>query len=158
MFFHNLKIDGEGKVNYKKIAGAVYKELKQKSNLKAEVVLANEEEIRKLNSENRNVDKVTDVLSFPTLDGIRNKILVPEDYPYEIDGNRIFIGSVALCLEQAKRQADELGHSTEREYVYLVIHGLLHLFGFDHMTDEDKKEMRSHEKSILKRLKIEEEE
>ena len=158
MFFHNLKIEGEGNVNYKKIAGAVYKELKQKAKLKAEVVLVNEEEIKKLNAENRNVDKVTDVLSFPTLDGIRNKILDPKDYPYELDGDRLFIGSVALCLEQAKRQADELGHATEREYVYLVIHGLLHLFGFDHMTDEDKKEMRSHEKSILKRLKIEEEE
>ena len=109
MFFHNLKIEGEGKVNYKKIARAVYKELKQKAKLKAEVVLVNEEEIKKLNAENRNVDKVTDVLSFPALDGIRNKILDPKDYPYELDGDRLFVGSVALCLEQAKRQADELG-------------------------------------------------
>ncbi len=155
MFFRNLKIEGDGNVDYKKIANAVYKELGQKARLKAEVVLVNEEEIKKLNAENRNVDKVTDVLSFPTLDGIRNVILSEKDYPYELDGNRLFIGSVALCLEQAARQAEEYGHSTEREYVYLVIHGLLHLFGFDHMNDEDKKEMRAREKNILKRLKVE---
>ncbi len=157
MFFKDLRIDGEGVINYKKIAKAVYKELNQKANLKAEVVTVNESEIQALNLEHRKMDKVTDVLSFPTLDGVRNTVLNPNDYPYEIDGSRLFIGSIAICVEQAKRQAEEYGHSLEREYTYLVIHGLLHLFGYDHMNDEDKKEMRSHEKAVLKRLKIEEE-
>ena len=72
----------------------------------------NGEEIRRLNRELRATDKVTDVLSFPTLDGIKGEEICEEDYPYEIDeeGN-LLIGSIAVCIEKAKEQAEEYGHS-----------------------------------------------
>ena len=154
MFFKNLKILGTGTLNYNKIAKAVYKELGQKDNLMAEVLLVSEEEIQELNKNTRGIDKVTDVLSFPTLEGVRGKVLYCNDHPFETEGNRLHIGSVVICAAQGARQAVEFGHSEEREYTYLLIHGLLHLFGYDHMEDEDKKQMRSIEKSIIKKLKL----
>ncbi len=154
MFFNNLKIVGEGDLKLKKIAKAVYSVLGQKTSLTAEVVFVSEEEIQTLNNEKRGIDKVTDVLSFPTLDGIKGKVLNANDYPYDCILKRLNIGSIAVCLEQCKRQAEELGHSEIRETSYLIVHGLLHLFGYDHTTDEDKAEMRSLEKKIIKILKL----
>ena len=152
MFFNNLKIVGESPLKLNKIAKAVYSVLGQKTSLVAEVVFVSEEEIQTLNNEKRGIDKVTDVLSFPTLDGIRGSILSAKDYPYDCISKRLNIGSIAVCLEQCKRQAQEFGHSVERETSYLIVHGLLHLFGYDHMTDEDKLEMRTLEKKIVKIL------
>ena len=152
MLFKKFKIDGEGNINVKKIAKVIYKELGQKDNLFAEVIITTEDEIKELNKTKRNIDKVTDVLSFPTLDGIRGKVLRGDDYPFSCDGKYLTIGSVAICAEQAKRQGEEFGHCAEREYTYLTVHGLLHLFGYDHLTDEDKLEMRTIEKRVLKKL------
>ena len=152
MFFNRFIIDGDGNINVKKIAKIIYKELGQKDKLFAEVVITSEDEIRELNKTKRNIDKVTDVLSFPTLDNIRGKVLYARDYPFSCDGKYLAIGSVAICAEQAKRQAEEFGHSEEREYTYLTVHGLLHLFGYDHMIDEDKLQMRAIEKRVLKKL------
>ena len=139
----------EKKLNLKKIAKAVYVTLGQKAKIKAELVFAKEEEIQNLNASTRGVDKVTDVLSYPTLDGIRGTILNPKNCVTEMDRNYIFIGSVVLCEEKIKEQAIEFGHGEEVERTYLIIHGLLHLFGYDHETEEDKKEMRDKEKAIL---------
>ena len=154
MFGNGLKIEGGGTLNTKRIAKAVYKELGQKGKLAAEAVFTSEDEIRELNRDKRGVDAVTDVLSFPSLDGIRGKVLSPKDYPAECEGNRLFLGSVAICAAQGTRQAKEYGHSEEREYTYLLIHGLLHLFGYDHTAEEDKREMREHEKRILRALHL----
>ena len=71
-----------------------------------------------------------------------------------MDGKFIHIGSIAICYEKAKAQAEEYGHSVDRELVYLTLHSLLHLFGFDHEAEEDKKEMREKEKFIIKELKL----
>ena len=139
----------EKKLNLKKIAKAVYVTLGQKAKIKAELVFAQEEEIQNLNASTRGVDKVTDVLSYPTLDGIRGSILNPKNCVTEMDRNYIFIVSVVLCEEKIKEQAIEFGHGEEVERTYLIIHGLLHLFGYDHETEEDKKEMRDKEKAIL---------
>ena len=102
-----------------------------------------------LNRSSRQVDSVTDVLSFPSLDGIKGKILRPEDCLTELEGKYIFMGSIVLCENKIRSQALEYGHSEEEERDYLIIHGLLHLFGYDHMTEEDKKEMREKEKQVL---------
>lgn len=159
MFFKkHLKIECDGNLSSKKIAKAVYEELGQKDNLLAEVVFVNEEEILLLNNEHRKVDKVTDVLSFPTLNDIRGKVLYRKDYPLESDKKYLRIGSIAICAKQAARQALEYGNSDEREGTYLTVHGLLHLFGYDHETDEDKIEMRAIEKRVMKRLSMGEEE
>lgn len=145
------------KVNVKKITKAVYKVLGQQSKIKAELIFEKGDGMQALNASQRGVDSVTDVLSFPTLDGIKGKILLPENCRTEMDGKYIFLGSIVLCEEKIRAQAKEYGHSEIRERNYLIIHGLLHLFGYDHMTEEDKKEMRAKEKEVLKLLKIEDE-
>ncbi len=139
----------EKKLNLKKIAKAVYVILEQKAKIKAELVFASEEEIYNLNASTRGVEKVTDVLSYPTLEGIRGKVLKPEECVTEMDRNYIFLGSIVLCEEKIREQAIEFGHGEEVERTYLIIHGLLHLFGYDHETEEDKKQMRDKEKAIL---------
>ena len=143
------------RIRLRKIADAVYKTLEQTDKLKAEIVFSSEEEIRRLNNATRGVDSVTDVLSYPTLDGIKGTVLRREEHITELDGNYLFIGSIMLCEERIEQQAEELGHSVERETTYLIVHGLMHLFGYDHMKRNDKKEMREKEKAALALLGIE---
>ena len=152
----NLKIicDNDA-IELKPLASAVHKTLKQKYNLSAEVVFVSPEEIQSLNSSTRGIDKVTDVLSYPTLDGIRGKIINPKDYPLELDDDgNLFIGSIAVCEQRAKEQAEEYGHSLTREITYLICHGLLHLLGYDHEIDSDKTQMRALEEEIMTLIKI----
>ena len=152
-----LHIDRSGKnIKTKDIADAVCKVLDQTAELKAELVFVSAERIRELNRETRGIDKVTDVLSYPSLDGIRGKVLKKKDYPTETDGRNLFIGSIVICEDKVKEQAEELGHSEEKERTYLIIHGLMHLFGYDHMEENDKKQMREKEKAALALLGIEE--
>jgi probable rRNA maturation factor len=121
--------------------------------LAAEIIFVSEEEIQTLNNNTRKVNSVTDVLSFPTLDGIRGKKLCKKNYISDIDeqGN-LFIGSIAICTQRAKEQAQEYGHSYERELFYLATHGLCHLLGYDHMEEDDKKEMRTKEETVVQRI------
>jgi len=152
-----LHIDRSGKnIKTKDIADAVCKVLGQTAELKAELVFVSAERIRELNRETRGIDKVTDVLSYPSLDGIRGKVLKKKDYPTETDGRNLFIGSIVICEDKVKEQAEEFGHSEEKERTYLIIHGLMHLFGYDHMEENDKKQMREKEKAALALLGIEE--
>lgn len=120
-----------------------------------EFVFVDGEEIRRLNREMRSVDKVTDVLSFPSLDGIKGQAIRGADYPYEIDEEgRLMLGSVVVCCDRAREQAEEYGHSYERELHYLLVHGIMHCLGYDHMTDEEQAEMREQEEKILGKLGI----
>ena len=120
-----------------------------------EFVFVDGEEIRRLNREMRSVDKVTDVLSFPSLDGIKGQAIRGEDYPYEIDEEgRLMLGSVVVCCDRAREQAEEYGLSYERELHYLLVHGIMHCLGYDHMTDEEQAEMREQEEKILGKLGI----
>ena len=123
--------------------------------LAIEFLFVDGEEIRRLNSEQRNIDKVTDVLSFPSLDGIKGESIYADEHPFEIDeeGN-LLLGSVVVCCDRAKEQAEEYGHSYERELHYLLVHGIMHCLGYDHMTDEEKTEMREKEEYILEKLGI----
>ena len=123
--------------------------------LAVEFIFTDEEEIRRLNRETRNTDKVTDVLSFPALDFIKGKALKKRAFPLEIDdeGN-LLIGSVAVCVKRAEEQAEEYGHSYQRELHYLLVHGIMHCLGYDHLTDEERAEMREREEFILAKLGI----
>lgn len=120
-----------------------------------EVVFVDGEEIRRLNREMRDIDKVTDVLSFPTLDGIKGQAICGEEYPYDMDeeGN-LLIGSIAICCDRAREQAEEYGHSYTRELHYLLVHGIMHCLGYDHMIESEKAEMREKEEYILSKLGI----
>ena len=138
----------------KKLSDAVYRVLGQEDNLSAELEFVSEEEIADLNKQFRKVEGVTDVLSFPSLDGVRGKVIYRKDFPFDVEDKAVFIGSVAVCVKRAEQQAEEYGHSTEREFTYLVCHGLLHLFGYDHMTEDDKKEMRALEDKIMAEIDV----
>ncbi|MDE6504816.1 MAG: rRNA maturation RNase YbeY [Clostridia bacterium] len=139
--------------DFSRLGKAFEGEAESDCGLAAEIVFAGGEEIKRLNAEMRSVDAVTDVLSFPSLDGVRGKILKKEDYPTEIDeeGN-LFLGSIAICTQRAREQAEEYGHSYERELFYLAAHGLFHLLGYDHMTEADKREMRLREERVMEKL------
>lgn len=143
------------KIKLKKIAKAVCQTLGQKEKIKVELVFNTSDEIRTLNRNTRGVDSVTDVLSYPTLNDIRGVILKKEDCSTCLDGRYIFLGSIVLCEDKIREQAVEYGNTEERERTYLIIHGLLHLFGYDHMNDVDKAEMRALEKACLLKLGVE---
>ena len=98
------------------------------------------DEIRTLNREYRNVDSETDVLSFP----------MDED---EFDGI-IILGDIVLSTQKIIEQANDFEHSLEREMLYLTVHSMLHLLGYDHINSEEKEEMRTKEKEIMKELQI----
>ncbi len=123
--------------------------------LSAELLLVSEEEIRQLNARERGVDSVTDVLSFPSMDGIKGQSILAEEHGEELDedGN-VFLGSIVICEKRAREQAREYGHSFERELWYLAVHGILHCLGYDHMTEEEKREMREKEESVMQKLDL----
>ncbi|MBO4251316.1 MAG: rRNA maturation RNase YbeY [Clostridia bacterium] len=144
------------RVKVGQVAKAVYTVTHQTANLKAELVFDDENDMQALNNAERGIDKVTDVLSFPSMDDIKGVVLTPEICKTEMDGRYIFIGSIVLCDEKIKAQAKEFGHSAVRERNYLIMHGLLHLLGYDHIEPEDKREMRDKEKEVLKILGVDE--
>jgi probable rRNA maturation factor len=99
------------------------------------------QEIKRLNKSFRGVDRATDVLSFP--DGDPN----PET-------GKKFLGDILICRSIAKKQAELFGQTAEREITFLQVHGLLHLFGFDHENEADEKIMREKQRETLTELKI----
>ncbi|MBR1890915.1 MAG: rRNA maturation RNase YbeY [Clostridia bacterium] len=121
-----------------------------------ELSLVSARRIHQINLETRGVDSVTDVLSFPMLDGVKGKIVKYSDYPFDFDPDRraIFLGSVVLCMGRVKSQAKTYGHSEERETYYLITHALLHLFGYDHIEESDRAEMRKAEEKIMNEMGI----
>lgn len=123
------------------------------------IIFIDNKEIRKINKEQRDIDKATDVLSFPMLDYEDGKIFKEMYLDYEFDfcdlneGNLV-LGDMALSLEKAAEQAEEYGHSFIREVMYLVVHSILHLLGYDHMEEKDKVLMRKREEEILNKFNI----
>lgn len=109
------------------------------------VILTNEENIQKINKEHRNIDKVTDVLSFPMFE--KEEIEIAKE-------KEEVLGDIVVCIPVIKRQAVEYGHSEEREFAYMLVHGFYHLMGYDHMVEEEKVIMRAKEEKILNELKI----
>ncbi len=111
------------------------------------------EKIRKMNAEYRDVDKVTDVLSFPMLEMKDGKLLnniEVSDFEYDSDGNKVIcLGDIIMCPEVCGKQALEYGHSQEREAAFLFTHSLLHLLGFDHIKKEDEANMIFWQKKIM---------
>lgn len=101
-----------------------------------------EDEIRELNAFYRDKDSVTDVLSFPQYDDLS-----------ELDDDmELCLGDVVICSDVARRQAEEYGHPYERELVYLFVHSVLHLLGYDHMEEEEKREMRGREEEVMEQI------
>ncbi len=117
------------------------------------VMLTNDAGIQKVNQSMRGVDKPTDVLSFPMFDMPAGSL--PTIGWSDPDTGLIPLGDMCISLERAKAQAEEFGHSVERELSYLVVHSVLHLLGYDHMDEGPQKaQMRAREEAILGQLGI----
>lgn len=112
--------------------------------IEVSVSFVDEEEIHELNREYRGVDSITDVLSFPQY----------EKLEYFPSSGEICIGDVVICPEQAILQADDFGHSDEREVLYLFVHSMLHLLGYDHMADDEKAVMREKEETVMNAIGV----
>lgn len=106
------------------------------------VTFVTDEEIRELNAQFRGIDRATDVLSFPQFEDVRD---IPDEGP-------AVLGDVVISLERARAQAEEFGHSEKRETIYLFVHSILHLLGYDHMEEDEKKEMRAAEEKTMEKL------
>ena len=151
----DLKIECEEDFAVRPIEEAFSARLKGDAPLAAELVFTDEEGIRSLNASTRGKDAVTDVLSFPNLENIFCKPIRKADFPFDTDeeGN-LFLGSVVICRQRAAQQAEEYGHSLEREVYYLAVHGLCHLLGYDHEEESDKALMREREERILSAMNL----
>lgn len=111
-------------------------------NYEVSITFVDRDEIQRLNKEFRNIDRQTDVLSFPL------------DDEMNLPGEDIMLGDIVICMDVAKDQAREFGHSLRREIMYLTCHSTLHLLGYDHMEEDDKRKMRTREKEIMKNLRV----
>jgi probable rRNA maturation factor len=123
------------------------------------IIFIDNEQIKELNRNFRNIDKETDVLSFPMLEYPVQKVYkdVYENYNFEysdLNEGRLVLGDIALSLEKAVEQSKDYGHSFLREAAYLTIHSVLHLLGYDHMEEAEKTFMRKREEEILEKFNI----
>lgn len=133
----------------------------EKVNIPCEVsvIFVDNEKIKEINKENRNIDKVTDVLSFPMLDYEKGNVFKDtyKDFNFshvDLDEGSLVLGDIVLSLEKAKEQSLEFNHSFIREVVYLTIHSVLHLLGYDHMEEDEKSIMRKREEQILEKFHL----
>ena len=122
----------------------IFEELKLDGEYITDVTIVDNKKIHKINREYRNVDRPTDVISFAFLD---------EKSERELKGGPVNLGQIIISFEKAEEQAKEYGHSLEREMVFLFVHGMLHLLGYDHMKEEDEKIMFGLQDKILGGLK-----
>lgn len=153
--FEIIYQDIEEKEEYEKIIEKVLKECFraekiEDSKLYITITLTNPQNIKKINQTYRNIDRETDVLSFPMFekDELEEKI-AKKDFAHED-----ILGDIVVSMQKVEEQAKEYGHSFERELSYMIVHGFYHLMGYDHIKEEEKIKMRPKEEKILNTLKI----
>ncbi len=146
-----LEENKEYEKTIKKVIEQCFKEENMEdSKLYISITLTTPEHIHEINKQYRNVDRATDVLSFPIFEKeeidekIRNHDFEHEDV----------LGDIVISIEKVEEQAKEYGHSFEREFAYMLVHGFYHLMGYDHIQEEDKVIMRVKEEKVLKKLGI----
>ncbi len=122
----------------------IFKNLNLKGEFITDVTIVDNKTIHKINNEYRHVDRPTDVISFAFLD---------EKSERELKGGPINLGQIIISYQKAIEQADEYKHSLKREMVFLFVHGMLHLLGYDHMNEDDEKVMFGLQDDILGGLK-----
>lgn len=124
--------------NYKNIIRDIFKHVKDSKTFN--IIFTTNEEIQEINKNYRGIDKVTDVISFALLDNDLSNYNAEDE-----------LGDIFICVPRAIEQANEYGHSVEREIGFLAVHGYLHLSGYDHMTKEDEEVMFALQEKILER-------
>ncbi len=122
------------------------------------ILLTDNEQIRQINEEFRNLDAPTDVLSFPAID-----YEIPGDFSgledaaadyFHPETGELLLGDIVISLDKAKEQAREYGHSLLRELAFLTVHSMFHLFGYDHMEEEERRIMEDKQREVLDKLQI----
>ncbi|MDR3263946.1 MAG: rRNA maturation RNase YbeY [Clostridiales bacterium] len=153
VFLNDFPPEFSGDIN--DVYAAALKYFKQRDVLEVYLGGVTKSGIKKINKKTRGVDAVTDVLSYPNLSAVEFP-LKKSDYKNDInmETGKVMLGEILICLDRMKEQAEQFGHTAQRECCYLFLHGLLHLFGFDHEDDADKDRMRRAEEDILSSLNI----
>lgn len=122
------------------------------------LLITDNEEIHQMNLEHRQIDRPTDVLSFPMVEyetpGDFDFLEEAGDDCFEPDSGELMLGDIVISADKVIEQAAEYGHSIKREYAFLITHSMLHLMGFDHMTEEEAAEMERLQREILDELQI----
>ena len=156
-----IEVSGDVDEDLKQLAETVSKKVIEfmcfSEKLEVAIDFVSEDEIKRLNSEFRNIDRVTDVLSFPSFNVVAGELF--DDTSLEaqfsvMDNGFIHFGDMAICLEQTKRQAIEFGVTVNQEVKKLVIHSMLHLMGYDHIEDSDYLIMNKKELELDKLIEI----
>ncbi len=127
--------------------------LGQPQQVTVSVSMVDRDTIHMLNSRDRQVDRATDVLSYPYLE-LTAGDMVDIDSSADNYNGRVLLGDIIICREVAVEQAERFGHSVRRELCYLAVHSLLHLLGYDHMSDSEEKQMTATADSIMKKAGI----
>lgn len=133
----------------RKVEKAVYAELGQTDIFEVDLAVTDGETVREFNRETRGVDAETDVLSFPYYDSLSLPAKKSDFSDEAFDGKRVALGSIMISEPRVRAQAEEYGHSYERELAYLACHGLLHILGFDHVTEEGEREMNGIAEKVM---------
>ena len=121
------------------------------------LLLTMNHEIQEMNRDFQEIDRATDVLSFPMIDYEKAgnfEFLEEMDECFHPETGELMLGDIVISKEKVISQAEEYGHSIEREYAFLIAHSMLHLFGFDHMEEDERKQMEQMQKEILEQLQI----
>lgn len=122
------------------------------------LLITHDEEIREMNREHRGIDRATDVLSFPMLEFER-----PGDFTgideemsdvFDPESGELILGDIVISADKVIAQAEEYGHSPKREYAFLIAHSMLHLCGYDHMEDDERKVMEQKQREIMEKINI----
>ncbi|MDO4188993.1 MAG: rRNA maturation RNase YbeY [Lachnospiraceae bacterium] len=153
----NIDFDFDHIAIYKNVVDAVINKFDCQYDCEVNLLIVDNDSIREINKETREIDKATDVLSFPN-----NLFSVPGDFNcidenddvFEPDSGELILGDIVISKEKVKSQALEYGHSEMREYAFLICHSMLHLIGFDHMEDEERIEMEKYQNEIMENLNI----
>ncbi len=155
IYFTNVGLFKRGYI--KKVLEAGLEYLGQPTGqLEVSLSFVGEDEIRELNKEYRDTDKVTDVLSFPTVDNPERGVIDLASHASDLNPETwlLNLGDIIICLSRAKQQAKEYGHSLKREVAFLSLHSLLHLLGYDHMNQADEEQMTAVQNAVLDKLNI----
>ena len=153
--------DLELDLNYQEIAQRVgdavldYEQCPYESEV--ELLLTMDEEIREMNREFRDIDRATDVLSFPLIayESPADFAFLEEDEScFDPDTGELMLGNIVISKQKVVEQAEEYGHTVEREYAFLIAHSMLHLLGYDHMEEEERAVMEKKQREILDGLGI----
>lgn len=143
----NRLTDIEMKKNISQIFETALQMTNTKDNISVNITIVGEKTIKQLNAEHRDINKITDVLSFPLEDDFESKEFLDNSICSDL-------GDIVICKKRAQEQAIEYGHSYTREICFLALHGLLHVLGYDHMTDQDAKQMFDLSDKILQKHNI----